>query len=458
MPTIRLVPSTYYLSSSSYLSITDPQHMYANTDNETYATVHNSRSSTTSYYIYLRGFNFNDVPVGAVVTSFKIKLKARETSVSTSSSYKPYLANGTTAINGSCSALGTSVSVHEFTGISADWNTIVSYGSNFGIRINTRRASRNTASYVYIYGAEIEVTYTIPVSHNVTTTLTGDGTIDPEGVSTALEGNDFIVTITPTNKSDQVTATKDGVDITDQLIAHKSGGGDSRVLGTYTHVSGSFDSGESYFEGLEGNGVDAAKTTSNYYSSSSNTQAVFTYDLSFNIPSDATVTKLFCQVNGHAESTSQSSEYMCVQLKSGNTALSEQINFKNVSTSNTTITLEATTLPTPAQLASLVLECELGYYGGALNGATCYVEYETSGGSIDHYTYVFTVTDDTTIAIVIGNAGPEYAPYAKIGGTWKRIGTASVLYLKTNGGWVQASKVYIKQNGSWVEKDVPSIF
>ena len=96
MPTARLVPSTYYLSSTSYLSVTNANNMYANTDSTNYATVYNSRTSTSSYYIYLRGFDFDSIPAAAVVSSFTVKLKAYESGVSTSSSYKPYLANGTT--------------------------------------------------------------------------------------------------------------------------------------------------------------------------------------------------------------------------------------------------------------------------------------------------------------------------------------------------------------------------
>ena len=162
MPTIRLTPSTYYLSSSTYLSVSNAANMYDDTDSTTHATVTNSRTQTTSYYIYLRGFNFDDIPEDAVVSSFTVKLKASESGVSTSSSYKPYLANGTTAINGSCDAITTHTAVHTFTGLSADWETVKGYGSSFGIRINCRRASRNTTGYVYIYGAEIEVIYTVP--------------------------------------------------------------------------------------------------------------------------------------------------------------------------------------------------------------------------------------------------------------------------------------------------------
>jgi hypothetical protein len=44
MATIRLIPSTYYLSNTSYLSVSNASNMYHNTDNTTYATVTNSRT------------------------------------------------------------------------------------------------------------------------------------------------------------------------------------------------------------------------------------------------------------------------------------------------------------------------------------------------------------------------------------------------------------------------------
>lgn len=440
MATIKLTPSTYYLSNSSYLSVQNASNMYADCDSENYATITNSQTGTTSYYIYLRGFNFDAIPSNAVINSFTVRFKARESGVSTSTSYRPYLCNGTTTITGTASMPSTTAQTITFTGVSATWETIKGYGDNFGIRINCRRASRNTTGYMYIYGAEIEVDYTVPNPRTITSTLEGDGTISPSGAITTYDGEEYELTITPTDPSDEITVTKDGVDITDQLVAHGTEQSADRVLGTYTLKSGGFNGqGASYFQGLVGKGVDNTKTTSNYYSSGSNTQAVFTYDMSFNLPSNANITRVWCEVNGHAESTSQSSEYMVVQLKSGNTALSEAINFKSVSTSNTTITLEAETLPTVEQLASMVLECTLGYYGGAINGATCYVEYDT-GGSIDHYTYTYIVSGDATIAVVIGSQAQPH------------------LFFKENGSWTEAVKAYKKVNGSWVEQDITTVF
>ena len=114
MPTVRLVPSTYYLSNTTYLSISNAANMYANTDSTTYATVTNSRTSTTSYYLYIRGFNFNAVPSDAIVSDISIKLKAYHSGGNTSTIYC-YDNTTQVAACGSTTALTTSATVKEFT-------------------------------------------------------------------------------------------------------------------------------------------------------------------------------------------------------------------------------------------------------------------------------------------------------------------------------------------------------
>ena len=446
MAKIRLVPSEIYNGASSYVTITDAANAYHNTDNNTYATAQNTNASTNNRYIYLRGFNFDAIPSGVTINSFTIKVKGRESGVSTSASYAPSLTSGTSAISNTTASenFGTSVKTITVPTGALTWQQVLNSGSTFSIRLNVRRASRNTVGYLYIYGAEIEVDYT-PLSdpRTITTTLTGDGTISPSGQTTMYDGQTYELTITPTNKSDPVTATKNGVDITNQLVPHYTDTSKQRVLGSYSLVSGGFNGqGASYFSGLVGKGADASQTTSNYYSSGNGTIAVFEYDMSFtDIPSNATITRVWCEVNGHAESTSQSAEYMCAQLRSGNTDLSAELNFKDVSTSNSTQTIEATTLPTIAQLQNMVLRCRLGYYGGAINGATCYVEYEIGSGQVEYYTYTYEVDGDATIAVVIGSQGDKY------------------IYAKENGTWVRYTKAYKKVNGSWVlQSDLTTVF
>lgn len=441
MATIRLIPSTYYLSSTSYLSVSNAANMYHNTDNTSYATVTNSRASTTSYYIYLRGFNFDDIPSAAVVSSFTVKLKARESGVSTSDSYKPYLANDTSAINGSCSVITTTATVHEFTGVSADWATIRGYGDNFGIRINCRRASRNTTSYMYIYGAEIEVTYTVSNPRTVTSTLTGNGTIDPSGAITTYDGEEYVLTITPTNKSDTVTATKDGVNITSQLVAH--GAGDTVSVTPDNVTTSSIQSGSSYAEYAIGHSAESPSssgTSSNMYAASGSTgYAAYSFDFS-DIPSGATIESIEVRCYGHRENVTIDSSHVsqCV-IYSGSTAISDEVDFP--STSNSLITIEPTTLPTRSQLDNVTIRHYVGYYGGLVLGITFEVAYSTGSG-VDHYTYTYTVSGNSTIAVVIGGSGPTQK-----------------IYYKVNGSWVAATKIYKKINGSWVEQsDLTAVF
>ncbi len=437
MPTIRLIPSTVYnAAGTSYLTVSNANNMYTDTDSTTYGTVTNINASTSNRYFYLRGFNFSSIPSNARVDSFSVKLKANESGASTSTSYRPRICNGTTTLTGSSSTIGTSVSTITFTGVTTAWDTIVGYGSNFGIRINARRANSNTQSVINVYGAEIEVTYSIPAT--VTSTLSGNGTIDPSGATSAFAGDSYELSIIPTNASDTVTVTNNGTDVSSQLVEH-TGGEDDRTLGTYALVSGSFNSGSDWFSGRVGKGHDTSDTTSsNYYSSGSGSIVVFTYDVGFTIPSTATITRVYAKVNGHAESTSNSSEYMCAQLISGNTALSEELNFKSVGTTNSTATVEATTLPTVAQLEVMKLQCRLGYYGGAINGATVYVEYTSDG---KYYTYTYTVDGDATIAVVIGGSTEQ-----------------PKLYVKQNGSWVEVAQGYKKVNGAWVSADISALF
>lgn len=436
MATIRLIPSTYAVSSASYLSVSSASNMYHNTDNTTYATIENTYASTSSRYLYLRGFNFNDIPDNAIINSFTVKIKGRESNLATSTSYAPRLANGTSTISNTTASsnFGTSVKTITIPTGALTWQQIVSYGSNFTVMAYVRRSDKNTTGYFYCYGAEIEVNYSMPTPRTITTTLSGNGTIDPSGTQTMYDGDQYNLIIEPTNASDTVTATRNGSNIT--LTQHSGGETtESNVLGEYEFISGSFSgSGATYFSGIVGHGYDTGTTTTtNYYSSSSSARAVFQYNVAFEgVPNDATIKSLYMMANGHAESTSNANEYMCVQLKSGDTALSEQYNFKNAGTSNSTQTINATTLPTAAQLANLVVECTLGYYGGAINGVTVFLTYEVSGV---YYTYSTTVSEDMTIAVTIGS-----------GGDTKKI------YLKVNNSWVQYSKVYKKINGSWVEQ------
>lgn len=432
MAKIRLVPSVLYNAASSYLSISNEQNAFSNTDDTTYATVTNTYSSTSSRYVYLRGFNLDDIPEGAIINSFTVKLKAYESGISTSGSYKPYLAHGTTAINGSCTAITASASVHTFTGVTADWETIKGYGSDFGIRINCRRSSRNTTGYMYIYGAEIEVDYTVPDPATVTSTLSGNGTIVPSGATSTYKDAEYTLTITPTNKSETVTVKNNGVDVTSQLVAH---GSESTLTFAPDDVATSgIQSGSSYAEYAVGHTAESPySSTSNMYASSGSTgYAEYSFDFS-DIPSDAVIEDIEVRCHGHRESSTISSTYVskCALYLNGSEA-SDEVDFP--STSASIITLKPTTTPTRAQLDNMTVRHFVGYYGGLVTGISFVVTYSTGSG-IDHYTYTYTVTGDATIAVTIGSSGEESQFYIKETATqWDKY---SKLWKKGTNGWAE---------------------
>ena len=423
MPTIRLIPSTYYLSNSSYLSVSNASNMYNNTDNTTHATITNSRTSTSSYYAYIRGFNFDDIPSSAIINSFEIKIKGN---YSGGYSQNMYLYNGTTAMSGSASAFGTSVVTRTFSSVPT-WEEIVDAGSNFGIRINCRRSSRNTTAYFYIYGAEIEVDYTLPTPCTVTSTLSGNGTIQPSGAYSTYEGTEYELTITPTNKSDTVTATRDGTDITDQLVAH--GVGNTAELTATDVDTVDIQSGSSYASYCIGyTAEDPYSSSSNMYASDEG-YANYSFDFS-SIPNNATIESITVNAYGHRESaTIDSTHSSQIAIYNGTTKISDDVDFP--STSSTLITCEATTVPTRSQLDNVSLRHTVGYYGGLVLGITFTVVYSTGTG-LDHYTYTFTTTGDATIAVVIGGAVAQDVMLTKVGTTYKTVITG---YKKVNGAW-----------------------
>lgn len=432
MATIRLVPSTLYNAASSYVTVTNQSNMFTNTDSDTYGTATNTYASTSNRYVYLRGFNFSDIPSNARVNSFTVKLKAKESGISTSSSYRPRICNNTTTLTGSSSTIGTTASVITFTGVTTTWDTISGYGSNFGIRINCRRASSNTEGHVDIYGAEILVDYSLPVT--VTSTLTGNGTIDPDGATTCYAGDAYSITITPTNANDMVTATKDGSPIT--LTEHTSGTAE-RYPASYT-TGGSING--TRYQNTIGHSVanPSSSTGSDYFSTSQggsgSTWIEYAFDFS-SIPTSATITSVSVQVRGHAEDISQSRQIATVQLYSGSTAKGSSIDFTSNSDANYTLSDVGTW--TATELHSAKLRFTIGVYGGLITGVTWTVTYT----SPKYYTYSYTVDGNATIAVTIGG------------------GSTTLIWVKNNNAWSSYTKAYKKVNGSWVQQaDLTTVF
>ena len=434
MATIRLVPSTYYLSSS-YLTVSSADNMYTNTDSTTSGTVTNTRNSTSSYYIYLRGFNFNDVPSNAIVSSISIKLKASHSGGNTSTIY---CYDNTTQVSacGSATALGTSATVHTFTNTTIDWDTLKGYGSDFGIRINCRRSSKNTQAVITIYGAEIEVTYTVPVYHNVT--VTGDiSKVTPTGTESVLEGTDYIVAA---NYDTRPTVTDNNVDVSSQLV-ETSGG--TATLVPYDYENDSFT-----VSNIENAYHDATNTTYATFDAAGGGTARHVYlDLGGAvIPSGATIVSVACQATiQFSRNGSSSGVTASCQLYSGSTAKGSS---QTITTSATDVAKTTYNMNVGSWTALEIANARFGMtmtnnaYGTHrylyLYGVSFTVTY-----TIDGKIYVYTLTNILTDHVIVVTA-----PSAQ-----------DELYLKVSGSWVKAVAVYKKVSGSWVlQTDLENVF
>lgn len=445
MATIRLVPSILYnAAGTSYLTVSNASNAYTNTDSTTYATVNNIYTSTTNRYVYLRGFNFSDVPSNAVINSFSIKLKASESGGSTSSSYRPVLCKGTsTYSNAYCNAITTSVSVKTFT-FTQDYATFADDGDDFGIRINCRRSSRNTAASFNIYGAEIEVNYTVPVQYTVTIQNSTSANVEASDTN-PYEGDDVIIS---TNTLSGLTIKDNGTDVTSQFI-QATGNTVSAVPGShftkgFSSSSGNFYQNSSttstawleYAIGHSAESPYSTSNTSNTYVKPEGSTGWINYEFDFSeIPASATINSVSVKVYGAREDyTIDSTHVARFQCYSGSTAKGTIQNF--TSTSNGSVTVSDVGTWTATELHDAILRFELGYYGGRMLGITWTVTYTVSG-------YIYTITAISTNHTIVVSSG----------------GVVQVLYYKNNGNWISATRAYKKINGSWVEQsDLTNVF
>ena len=438
MATIRLVPSTIYnAAGTNYITISDADNAYTNTDSTTYATIQNIYNSTSSRYIYIRGFNFDSIPSNAIVNSFTIKIRAYQSGGSTNTSYRPYLCNNTTTITGSCDVITTSTQTLSFTGVTADWGTIAGYKSNFGIRINCRRNNKNTAATFYIYGAEIEVNYTVPVYHNIT--VTGDSNnVIPTGTESVLEGTDYSVTMYYDSKP---TVTDNNVDVTSQVIEQSNGSSvlipESNTNSGFTvaNISNAYtDADDGQYASLELNG------------GSSGTLYLNLEDL--NLPSGATITNVSCSATFQYNRNGSSSGYTAsCQMYAGTTAKGSSTSLVSSGGSD---------------VAKTKFNLTIGSWTASeLNNARLYITATNNASNTHRFLYVYGVSFTVTYTI----SGKIYIyTLTNITADHTIVVTATsvetdTLYVKINGSWVEIAEAYKKVNNIWVlQSDVSSIF
>ena len=420
MATIRLVPSAYSVSNSSYLSVSNPDNMYNNTDNDTYATVTNSRTSTSSYYFYLKGFNFDDIPSDATINSFSIKIKVRESGITTSTSYRMYLCDGTSMLSDYASTMpSTSVSTITFS-VSSDWEALKSYGSDLAIRVNCRRASRNTTGYLYVYGAEIEVDYTPSIAYTVTSSIE-NGTMVSDNPISVAEGESATLYFKGADGYTFESMTVDGAPVTPSPYSGSSSSTDVNVTYSTNYSTYSSYSFENCYDG---------NTSTYFWSSEAQTTGKYVL-ITFSTAVDLTE---FSTYSSNSTDMLNTNSYLQVS-KDGSTWI-DVGQFSGSSTSSFALGTEGKGIIA----ARIYVKSDISNWL-VLNEIT--MSYTAASIDADYMYTISNITSDKTVIIIFSNTSGGSA------------------YIKINGEWVRTKSVWIKNTTGWTEStwdDIQTIF
>ena len=424
MPTMRLIPSAYQVSSTQYVTTSNPTNVYSNVDSTTYGQFTHNRNRNNTYYVYLYGFNFDDLPEEAEVSSFTVKIRALESGLSTSSSYRVRLYNGSNVISNTTAStsLGTSAATITIPTGSLTWSQIVGYGNNFRIAVPLYRASQNTSGYVRIYGAEIEVTYTVPTYYTVAATSSVSGITLTPSTQSIMEGNSATITI-PVNDISDYLLTDNNIDVTSSAVRHANQGTSTSA----TFIPSSFDSTNSVYNhnaGTDGvystnyinNGLTNHNSTTRcalYAIRTNGTESKMYYNFNCStIPANAIIDSVSCQIKAGSQGSSYYSAYQAY-LCSGTTTKTSAVSITGSNSSPSTQTISGGTW-TRSDLNNIKILFQVTANSStddstwSFFGATLTVDYSVPANG---YYYTYTINNvQAQHAVLLEEAGVYIPP------------------------------------------------
>lgn len=249
----------------------------------------NTSSTSTDCYIYYT-FNVSGIPSGATITSVTANVRVSRNNRVGSSVVQLY--NGTTAKGDSASFSSTSTTGTSVTptAITNGGSWTVSELNNLRLRITGRRTNTNNTGYIYLWGSDVSITYTINgTAYDVTATLATNNvtSIDPAGVSEVMGGDGYNLAIYCDDVS-KILVEDNGTDVTSSLV-YTSGTANS------TFNPSSFDSSNSSVSGSNtGNGcaAETTSTTATFSAATSGTTSIYyNFDCS-SVPANANITSV----------------------------------------------------------------------------------------------------------------------------------------------------------------------
>lgn len=452
MPTIELYPTIFFNANTSTINVQNQNYALTNAYSNTCAVARSISSGTRNEYVYLRdfrtssGMKLEEVPSGAAINSLQILLRIRATGQNTGTSYAPALCNGTSAYTDKKSnPASSSVQILSFPVLTSDFETFRNAGSNFGIRINCRRAASGTASATEIYGASIIVDYEYNPRTIESTIVEGYGQIDPDGTTTVSAGAEYNLYIYPTDKSNKVTVVNSDSEAVGSLTPYYDIQKKDAPI-NYTNDSYVYDPGGGIIVGYPAENPIDNVTGINVraYSNSTTGEIRYFFD-NFSLSPEAIILKLTVKAYGYRYYATKTSPTSVAQVgiytPSG---IISTVDFS--STTNSIVTTSKSFSKSDDLRAYMLSNHQIGVtftvgtqYGGSIRGLTLEVTAIEDETVAQYYIYSTTVVNNAQI-------GVSFLPPFSI-------------YINKSGIWREANKAYIKESGVWVEHpDVTTVF
>lgn len=389
-----------------------------------YARLQLSASSTsTDCYIYYT-FSVSDIPSNATITNVSCIARIYRNSRVTANTAAIQLYNGTTAKGAETNSFGTTASNVT---ISNTGSWTVSELNDIRLRIKGRRSNTSNSSYIYFYGANLSITYSIQgTEYEIVSTIATNAvdSIDPSGQTWVFGGGSYDLNIYA-DSIDDVMVEDNGIDVTDQLSSAVVPGETEKFTGiptSYDSVNSSYDS---IYEGTTSNPLGPYDNSSRicvFANTTANSISKLTYNFDCSsIPRNAIITSVTCQAGAACYSNGQYFSTRNIQLYSGSTPKGTPTTITGTGNTNTAHTVDGGSW-TRSELdnAKIVLYIQRGNNTTQASfsfwGATLVIEYSVSLET--YWTYSLTnVSEDHTIivkdsVIEIPDEDPQYDYYS----------------------------------------------
>ena len=426
----------FTLSTNSSRAITNA---YKNADNTSSSarlqlSSNSSTARTSTMYLEFDKTSIDSIPSGATINSVTANVRYYVNNTTYVSAVSLQLHANTTAKGSAVTTRTTSSAKYSITPGTWTLNEL----KNIRLYISATHNTSTSSAYLYLYGADVTVNYTLPTAYTVTASSTATGvTVEPASQS-VYQGESASVAVS-TNQN--IVVTDNNVDVTSQLVQQHPSATITRVPDAC--VESTFTEDTSY---PTSNGLHGTTDSNNYarFKLTSTTQhAIYSFDTTA-IPTTATILSVACSVRGYISSTSSNITTKSAQLYAGTTAKGSAT---TIPTTNSTWSISNVGSWTATEIRNIRVRFD-GYYGNQQSyyfyfyGADLTVSYEDDG-----YVYVYTISNvsGAHTILVAASGGSSYTLKVKSNGSWVN----GTVYVKQNGAWVQAKKVLVKDNGTW---------